>query len=316
MGYGLNRAIPMSVIGFVAGAGLVILLRALQSMDEVWNAQIGLISAGFFGLVFFLWGIGSFSSKMAAHHVHEPEEDELGTEIEAVAEHHAEDHEEEEKPLEVLSGQVWTVAMWVIVLFAGLLLFASLPNGLGYTVSADPAANTNANAFIEFNLFGTTVQLSQLVALILFGVFTVASLLVAAGVIAYAFFGLNREIKTVQVVGNQPLTAPALGSGVAGALPAGEGAASAPRPTFIQRVRPIVIGIVLFAVLYVLFYEVAIGLVLAQPYWLRIILSVVNAAIFTLLILQPKQVLFAIGRIARFTARVLRGVPAFLFQRD
>ncbi|NOG50228.1 MAG: hypothetical protein HND48_12970 [Chloroflexi bacterium] len=157
MGYGLNRAVPMAVIGFVAGAGLVILLRALQHMDEVWDAQIGLIAAGFFGVVFFLWGIGGFSSKMAAHHVHEPGLDELGNEIEVADDH----HHEEEKPVAILSGQVWTVAMWTLALFAGLLLFASLPNGLGYTISGDPAANTNANAFIDFNLFGTTVQLQQ-----------------------------------------------------------------------------------------------------------------------------------------------------------
>ncbi|MBK9123144.1 MAG: hypothetical protein IPM16_08485 [Chloroflexi bacterium] len=312
MGYGLNRAVPMSVIGFVAGAGLVILLRALQSMDEVWDAQLGLISAGFFGVVFFLWGIGSFSSEMAAHHVHEPEEDEFGNEIEVADDH----HHGEEKPVEILSGQVWTVAMWSIVLFAGLLLFASLPNGLGYTVSGDPAANANANAFIEFNLFGTTVQLSKLVALVIFGVVTMVSLVVAAGGIAYALFGMNRGLKTVQAIGNQPLTAAALGSGVAGALPAGEQAEPAPQPNVVQRLRPIVTFVVLFVVLYVLFYEVAIGLVMAQPYWLRIMLSAVNAAIFALLILRPKLVLFTIGRIARFTARVLRGLPAFLFQRD
>jgi hypothetical protein len=302
----------MAVIGFVAGAGLVILLRALQHMDEVWDAQIGLIAAGFFGVVFFLWGIGGFSSKMAAHHVHEPELDELGNEIEVADDH----HHEEEKPVAILSGQVWTVAMWTLALFAGLLLFASLPNGLGYTISGDPAANTNANAFIDFNLFGTTVQLSKLVALLIFGMVAMVSLLAAAGGIAFALYGMNRGIKTAQAVGNQPLTAPALASGVAGALPSGEQVVPAPQPTLVQRLRPIVIFIVLFAVLYVVFYEVAIGLVMAQPYGLRILLSLVNAAVVALLILRPKLVLFTVGRIARFAARVLRGLPAFLFQRD
>ncbi|MFZ2878234.1 MAG: hypothetical protein WA009_01735, partial [Phototrophicaceae bacterium] len=66
----------------------------------------------------------------------------------------------------------------------------------------------------------------------------------------------------------------------------------------------------------VVFYEVAIGLVMAQPYGLRILLSLVNAAVVALLILRPKLVLFTVGRIARFAARVLRGLPAFLFQRD
>src|SRR5687768_354932 len=139
MTYGLNRALPMTVIGFLLGAGFVILLRALQGMDEIWHAQIGLIVGGVVAAIFFLWGIGAFSSKMAEHHVPEPGEDEFGNELPV------EDHHHEDASGAVLTSTIWTVAFWTMVIFAGLLIFAALPGGFGYTVSADAAANANAN---------------------------------------------------------------------------------------------------------------------------------------------------------------------------
>ena len=79
----------------------------------------------------------------------------------------------------------------------------------------------------------------------------------------------------------------------------------------------------LFVILYLVFYYVAIGLILPNPSLPLLslvltnpqqlfMLSVVNALIFTLLILRPMGVLHTIGRFARWLAYVLRHVPHFL----
>lgn len=293
MVYSINRAFPLAVFGFVIGAGGVLLLRSLQNLDPVWSPQIGLVIGGLVASLFFLWGIGAYSSAMAAHHVPEPEEDEFGNEL-PVEDHHHDD----ETPTSILGNQVWTVAFWVMVLFIGLLFFASLPGGFGYTVSNDPAANTNANGFFEFNWFGTQVYVSKLVAFILFVGFTIASLYVAAGLIARVFFSLNAGVKETQAVGNQPLQsiyAP-LGAGSAvAALPSGETAApveAAPEPAkkrgliggFIhfvfsmlvdeptpahrrstgERLSRVALLAVVFVVLYWLHYEALIGWIMPQ----------------------------------------------------
>jgi hypothetical protein len=80
---------------------------------------------------------------------------------------------------------------------------------------------------------------------------------------------------------------------------------------------------VTFVVLYLVFYYVAIGLILPNPSLPVLslfmdnptqlfMLSFVNALIFTLLILRPMGVLHTIGRFARWLAYVLRSVPKFL----
>jgi len=82
--------------------------------------------------------------------------------------------------------------------------------------------------------------------------------------------------------------------------------------------------IVLFYILYIVFYYVAIGLILPNPNLpvltqlgmsnpLQLfMLSIVNALLFTLLILRPMGVMHTIGRFARWLAYVLRHVPHFL----
>ena len=43
---GLTRAIPMGIVGFILGAAFVLVLRSLQSMDPLWDAQIGVLMTG------------------------------------------------------------------------------------------------------------------------------------------------------------------------------------------------------------------------------------------------------------------------------
>jgi hypothetical protein len=90
-----------------------------------------------------------------------------------------------------------------------------------------------------------------------------------------------------------------------------------------ERFMMVIPFVVVFAILYVVFYNVAIGLILPNPSipplsfffdpkTQLVILSAVNAALFTVIILRPQLVLNLIGRFARWLARVLRGVPKFL----
>lgn len=368
MTYGLNRALPMTVIGFILGAGFVIVLRSLQQMDNVWDPQIGLIVGGLIATIFFLWGIGAYSPRMSEHHVPEPEEDEFGNEI-AVDDH----HHETETPGAILTSTVWTVAFWTMVIFGVLLIFSALPGGFGYTVSTDPAANANANGFFEFNWFGTQVFVSKLAAFVVFVAITMFSLFVAAWVMAKGLISLNHGVREVKTVGNQPLTPlMAIGpSGAVAALPSGEGPAAvyttpprrvrrpenpgpfgwttwrgrqllsfgkamildeptpAHRRSTGERIRAIAIPLLVFIVLYWLFYEAAIGWIMPQtapitvppgitfgPYVFRILNSFVAVLLIVLLIFRTRWVLHIIGTVARFFARVLRGIPAFLFQRD
>jgi hypothetical protein len=307
MGYSMTRAIPMAVIGFVLGAALVVLLRGLQSMTEVWNPQLGLTMGGLFATIFFLWGIGGLSGKMAAHEVHEPEEDEFGNEL-PVEDHH---HHGEEKPADILQEQVWVVAFWISIVVIGLFAFAAIPGGFGYILSSDPAANVNAIGYFELELFGQTLIVSQLFAFVLVVAFTMFSLFVAAWLIAQALFGLNRGIKTVKVVGNQPLTA-LPEAAPAGLLESGEGAAPVKAPGFDWRR----LGLAVFVgiIIYVLSYEALVGWIIpTEP--TRTMASLGNAVLLPLLIFYTKRVLWTIGYVARFIAWVLRGVPSFLGQK-
>lgn len=310
MGYGITRAIPMGIIGFVLGAALVVLIRALQSMTEVWNAQLGLTMGGLFATIFFLWGVGGLSGKMAGHHVHEPEEDEFGNEL-PVEEH----HHEELSPSGILQEQIWTIGFWVTIICIGVFLFAAIPGGFGYTISSDPAANKNTIGFFTFELpNGDVLVVSQLVAFVFVVIFTMASLLVAAWLIAQALFGLNRGVKVVKVVGNQPLTA-LPESTPAGLLGAGEGAdaAAVAKPAGFDW-RRLIIAIVTGLVLYQLFWHALVGWILPwEP--LRTVASLSNAVLLPILIFYTKGVLWTIGYVARFFAWLLRFLPSVLGQK-
>lgn len=358
MTYGLNRALPMTVIGFLLGAGFVILLRALQSMDDVWHAQTAMVVGGVVSAVFFLWGIGGLSPRMSDHHVSEPDEDEFGNELPV------EDHHHEEVPSAVLTGTIWTVAFWTMVIFASLLIFASLPGGFGYTLSADNAANANANGFFPLQLAsGETLWVSKITAFIVFVAITMFSLFCVSWLIAKGLFSLSANLKEVKVVGNQPLTPlMSIGSGNAAvaALPSGETVAVAPAPAYTpvkrgpiagffhfiwsmlldeptpahrrttrERISRLAVLFITFVVLYWVFYEAAIGWILPQtqaitlppgitfgPYAFRMFNSFMAALLIVLLVFRTRWLLHIIGAVARFLARVLRGIPAFLFQRD
>lgn len=79
-------------------------------------------------------------------------------------------------------------------------------------------------------------------------------------------------------------------------------------------VRTLLVFAIVFIILYLLFYYVAIGLILpGSP--LLVPLSVINALLITFLILRPKYVLQLTGYIALVIARFVRWLPRLLFQR-
>ncbi len=67
MKYGLSRAVPMGIFGFLFGMFLAILLRALQGLDPTWDAEIGIVLGAIFCSIFFVWSMGAFDPAMSAH---------------------------------------------------------------------------------------------------------------------------------------------------------------------------------------------------------------------------------------------------------
>lgn len=231
----------MALAGFLLGAAFVIVLRMLQSMDPVWDAELGLLMAAFLSTVFFVWGMGAFDPKMSAHHAVEPPEYDDGT---AIVAHHADEHDEEAEleaqPVRMLSGQIWQIGFWTIVLFAAILAFATLPDGFALTVSNDAAANTAQTAMVPIQLpfsdqiityNGEVVLFSEFAVFIVFTGFTLLSLAAIGGVVALGVVALARGVQNVKVAGNVPLYA--LSSGQTLELGAGE---SSPAPVKTRRV--------------------------------------------------------------------------------
>lgn len=218
MGPGLNRAVPLALAGFLLGAAFVIVLRMLQSMDPVWDAELGLLMAAFLSTVFFVWGMGAFDPKMSAHHAVEPPEYE--DEATAIVAHDAHAHDEEAEleaqPVRMLSGQIWQIGFWTILLFAAIIGFATLPDGFALTVSNDAAANTAQTAMVPFQLpfsdqvityNGEVVLFSEFAVFLVFTAFTLLSLAAIGGVVALGAFALARGVQNVKVAGNLPLYA-------------------------------------------------------------------------------------------------------------
>lgn len=323
----LIRAVPMGVLGFLFGAGLVIGLRALQSMDPLWSPEIGLIFAGFMSLFFFLWGIGAFNASLGEHHVHEPEGDDVTALVEAHVDHEHEGEEDPHKDREgdtiriIMGDYLWQISFWLVLLIVVVAIFVVWPNGLAYTTSSNPSATANEVGFLTVDMGnGETLFISQLAAFLGFTVFTLASLIFGAWLMALAFSSLGKQVKEAQAAEPVPFgTAPALAA-TAGEAPDSadsavteEASAGAGMPPVLRNViLPLVRDVIVFLVLYWLFYNALIGWILPTPEIQRVGLSLVNAILFTLLIFHLPQVLRVIGMVSRWTARQLRRLPASL----
>lgn len=292
---GLARALPMGIVGFLLGALIVILLRTAQSLDPVWDPQTGFVVAAFVTSAAFVWGMGAFNP-VVNQHPHAPEVDEeTGLAIVPAEAHHEDEEEPEEKAFNILGYTIWEISFWTILLLVGLAAFATLPFGFFLRTASDPAASTadiGSDTTWQIPFGGPELEVTQLTSFVAFTAFTLLSLAVIGGIIGLIFYILSYGVKE------------------ADATPATEfGSEPLPRKDLIRRSISAIIFIVLFLILYVVFYAVLIGLVLPNPEWLRVVLSIANAFIVATLIIYPTPLLRIMGKGAAAVAKILRGVP-------
>ena len=199
---GLHRAVPLAIIGFAIGTLLVMIIRGLQSLDPLFDAQLVFIMAGFMSAGFFIWGMGGFNPEMSTH-PHEPEVDETGL---IIAE--PEEHEEEiNDPRRNFISSMWLVAFLTIITMVILLGFASIPGGFFLRTSSDVSASAIDVGYytVELPFDGPEIEVSQLTVFVIFVAFTVLSLGIIGGIISAIFYGLSSGIQHVQANEDYPL---------------------------------------------------------------------------------------------------------------
>ena len=244
---GLARAVPMGIMGFAGGALLAILIRLAQGLDPNPAAPFAYVGpafvlGAFISAGFFVWGMGAFDPKMSVHGEHAEE---------ALA------NPEAETPAQILNGYTWQILTWTTVLILAVAIFAFLPSGpqlrsvsgdgnpsaIGYTTFgqiyepvrefADKAAGVKMPAMAD-NL--AQIQISYLVLFIVFVLWTIISLFVVSGLLAFIFSYLGtarrnpnaigipwRAIVLIAIIGgliNFPIIAPKLDVPMAFIVPA------------------------------------------------------------------------------------------------
>ncbi len=294
---GLARAVPMGILGFLGGAGLVLILRALQGVDPVWDPEIGFIMAAFTTAFAFVWGMGAFNPQVNQH-PHEPEVDEetgLAIVPMETALHHEEDIEVLDTPVNTLGYSIWQVSFWSIVTLVVLFGFATIPFGFYLRTASEAEASVTdvgIGGTINLPFGGAEMEISQMTQFVGFVGFTLVSLLLISGAIGFGFWaltsGVTRARESAGVEFGSVTVEPASG---------------------MNRLVSIGVFLVVLVIVYIVFYYVAIGLVLPNPDWLRVILSAVNAVVITMLLVTPTPFLRAVGKGAAWLAKVLRGVP-------
>jgi hypothetical protein len=320
----LSRAVPMGVLGFLIGALLVIIVRAVQSLTPVWDVGPGIVFATLFAAGFFVWGIGAFDPRMSVH-----------GEGEHGAEHHA---EPEPTPFGILVGSIWQIAFLTIILILALMIGAKL--GPTLIVTADPTAAVESNGAFPMTIAGMEFMVSKLTLFALFVIWTFISLLVTAALISRVMSMLAEGVAETRlpagtVVERGPsgwqqamsnpilrfgifvvitvLLFPLLWIGVIG-LTFGDNqilamlaaAAIALLTVYSKWVR-LGVFFILVAVLFPLFYYVLIGLVIGNQLTLDYFLSLVNAIVIALIIAYTRPVLRYVHRGTALLGKVLRG---------
>lgn len=285
---GLSRAIPMGILGFLVGVGIVVVLRSLQSITPAMDPQIALILGTFMSAGFFIWGAGAFDPKMNQH-AHEP--------VEGEEDHHVDHAEEaEETPLSILSGYAWHLATLTLLIVGGLAVFAMIPGSPMLQIVGQPEASAAGIGYNQMQLGGETVEVSQLTIFAGFIIVAFVSLVVVAGGLGYVFTGLSSGVVEVSGLKQTEIVKEPLHSD---------------EPSLFGWLKFIVGFLVVFGVIFALFYFVLIGIIIPTDPELTI-LSAVNALPITILILRPKTVASLIGRGARSLARALRRLPGAL----
>jgi hypothetical protein len=212
---GVKRAVPMGILGFLIGALIVILLRAAQGLTPMWDVGVGIVMGTIFSAAFFVWGIGAFDPRLSVHGEEE--------------EHHH--HEPEpEKPIAILSSSMWQITFLLILAMIVTVFLVAV--GPTLTTTDDPGSSVKAIGMTNIELFGEEITLSYLTAFVIFVIWMLLSLGIAAGLIAFVVSFLSRNVRAVQA------EAKAGGAKAAATLPAPAPAATTERraPRALRRV--------------------------------------------------------------------------------
>jgi hypothetical protein len=224
---GLSRAIPLAILGALAGALIVYFIRLAQSMDPVWDANVALVLMPWLMSVGFLWGMGALDPRMSEHaHGPEAHEDEIHSDIVLVdpddeqhaiaeAKHDDQHHEPEpDRPFAVFSSQMWTITTITIAAVVSLFAFALLPHGLLLQTTSDDFGNpaefaTNTDWWTPLGIQigdSNTFKADELSVFAGFIIFTMLSLFAFGGGLAFLFFFLNRQVNEVRADPSPPPT--------------------------------------------------------------------------------------------------------------
>lgn len=195
---GLSRGIPGALFGVAVGAALVAILRALSGIEPVWDNGVALVVVPFTVLTGWLWGVGAFNPKMSEHAGHDEHDDEHA--IVPADEAHGED--EEETPMGILTSQLWRVTTLSLVAVFAFYALATNPftSGLFLQQSNDPEANAGAVDFEQtfaLPLGMGEFEASQLTVFLGFVGFTILSILLVAGGLAFLFYAGHQQVAEV-----------------------------------------------------------------------------------------------------------------------
>lgn len=222
----VSRAIPVSIIGFILGVLLTILIRSLQGMAEVWSPGIAIVSGTINAAILFIWGIGAFDPRWSV--IEEEGHDDHEETALAVVQETPEPKASDVLPAQPRAGGIggffahlfpntFSRSFWQIstILLAFLIVLAAgVAFGPRLIIVADPAGSTAAIGFSEVQIGQTTYVVSHLALLVFFIIVTMVSLVLAALALAYLFGFFHTGIKQEQV-------AAATAGGGTAALPSG-----------------------------------------------------------------------------------------------
>ncbi len=330
---GIARAVPMGILGFVVGALLAVVIRLLQGLDPNPADPYGYVGpafvlGAFLSAGFFIWGIGAFDPRLNVHGEEpvEPTPEALKAEEEAAG------------PVGILASHIWQVTFWLVLLVVAIAIFAFLPSGPAIqSVAGDGNPADIGYTTLELPFGGPTVTVSYLTLLIVFVIWTILSLAVVAGLLAFVVGYLSGGVKNptatfvpwrriifvlvLLALVPIPLLFPSLEVPTAFLMPA-------------IIIVPLLLVIGYPGVLTVLLLLVALALPVLLPaitlttgalVALVLILAVfllLPVALLRRLIPRPIWQRYAavewtmlIPRAADFVARALRGLPTFLGQR-